>query len=145
MGGRPAGEPGRVGVLPKIGSGRRVASPLERTIRNYCAPRGIPRSTFLCWRPDDIRAALEWQAEEDGKCPGCGKPRHETFASEELVEAGLAPDYVAKKYRCRACEARDAAVGAERENAREAGAGASDSGAMWAIEEVRLNGNGHHH
>jgi len=40
-------------------------------------------------------------------CPGCGNPRDETMADENL---GPVPDYNAKGLRCRACHAKEAAA-----------------------------------
>src|SRR3546814_4207080 len=31
------------------------------------------------WSEEDIAAALEWQSEQDAKCPGCGHPMDETL------------------------------------------------------------------
>jgi len=35
----------------------------------YCAPLGIPLSSFLGWDPDDQDAALAWRAYESRRCP----------------------------------------------------------------------------
>ena len=58
-------------------------SPLEQAALRYCAPRGIPLSVFLeqrtvypgqpHWTEDDTLAALDWQAEQDRRCPDCGE------------------------------------------------------------------------
>lgn len=62
-------------------------TPLEQAALNYCAPRGIPLSEMLGrtvypgeprWLPDDLQAALEWQAEQAGKCSGCGQNLDDT-------------------------------------------------------------------
>jgi hypothetical protein len=87
------------------------------------------------WLGSDRAAALEWQAEDDLKCGGCGKPRDETMVSDEFVEAGLAPDYVADMWRCRACEA----TGAKKKAVEEEG-GEMGSGLYFIPREVRLNG-----
>jgi len=82
----PRGEPGD-GDRPKIATGW-SNSPAERRVRDYVCPNGIPRSIFLGrvprqgephWLPSDITAALEWQSEQDRKCPGCGQNIDETF------------------------------------------------------------------
>lgn len=38
----------------------------------YCAPRGIPLSTFLSWPLSDQDAALSWLRAEARRCSGCG-------------------------------------------------------------------------
>ena len=38
----------------------------------YCAPRGIPLSTFLGWSQADQDAALSWVAYESRRCRSCG-------------------------------------------------------------------------
>jgi len=62
--------------------------------------------------PEDVDAALEWQAYQALSCSGCGQPKHESFSP-----AG--PDYEVTALRCRACEARDTrrAAWAEQDNA----------------------------
>lgn len=54
-------------------------SDYELAAIEYCAPRGIPLSTFLnVWSEDDQRAALEWAAEQARTCAGCGQNLEET-------------------------------------------------------------------
>ena len=56
---------------------------------SYCGPRGIPWSVFMgdrgqpgpgepLWTDADRSLALEWQAERDMTCTGCGHPMDET-------------------------------------------------------------------
>lgn len=53
-------------------------------------PRGIPHSVFMgrvvgpgepMWLPEDADLALEWQAEQDITCKGCGQPVDESTAT----------------------------------------------------------------
>jgi hypothetical protein len=83
--------------------------PLEQVALAYCAPRGIPLSVFLgrtvypgdpAWLEDDTLAALDWDAWERAKCPGCGQPRDESMAHEDD-----APAYEVEVLRCHACSA----------------------------------------
>lgn len=83
--------------------------PSEQAALAYCAPQGIPLSVFLgrtvypgdpAWLPDDTLAALDWQAHEATKCPGCGQPRDECMAHEDD-----APAYEVEIKRCHACSA----------------------------------------
>lgn len=83
---------------------------------------------------------MEWQVEQDLKCGDCGLPRDETMADERLVAQGLAPDYVAERHRCRACEAREAMARATREDEDEGDPG---SGLKLIVREIRVNGNSH--
>lgn len=85
-------------------------SEVEQIALRYCAPRGIPLSVFrgrvVCpgdpaWLDGDFVAALEWQAYEDGKCPGCGQP-----ASESMADEDDSPAYEAEALRCHACKVR---------------------------------------
>ncbi len=87
------------------------------------------------WLPSDRAAALEWQAEQDLICGGCGSPRDETMADEKLVEQGLAPDWVTETHRCRKCEALGAAQNAIKEADGDPG-----SGLYVIAREVRQNG-----
>lgn len=74
----------------------------ERAAIRYCVPRGIRLSEFLdVWSESDQIAALEWQAEQDGKCPGCGEPVAECMAHEDD-----APAYEVEVRRCHACQAK---------------------------------------
>ena len=55
-------------------------SPYEQAALNYCAPRGIPLSEFLyVWSDEDRWAALDWQAEQDRRCSGCGQDLEQTL------------------------------------------------------------------
>ena len=81
-------------------------TPLEQFALRYCAPRGIPLTKFLYarvgepdWTNEDTQAALDWQAWEDGKCPGCGQPAAESMAHEDV-----SPEYKAEIKRCHACK-----------------------------------------
>jgi hypothetical protein len=38
----------------------------------YCGPRGIPRSRFLAWAPEDQDAALAWEQLDRLVCKRCG-------------------------------------------------------------------------
>ena len=73
-------------------------------------------------------AALEWQAEQDAKCPGCGRPRDETMASEDE-----GPQYEALSMKCRACEARDIAA----HDANQQAGSQRLNGWFWAVKERR--------
>lgn len=53
------------------------------------------------WLPEDITAAMEWQAWERLLCPGCGQPRDESMAHEKH---GLT--YTGEAVICHACEAK---------------------------------------
>lgn len=39
---------------------------------DYCAPLGLPRSTFLAWDRDDRDAAIVWQMRRRATCQSCG-------------------------------------------------------------------------
>jgi hypothetical protein len=41
----------------------------------------------MSWPDEDIDLALEWQAEQDAKCGGCGHPLDETTSSSYRYEA----------------------------------------------------------
>lgn len=43
----------------------------------YCAPKGIPLSTFLSWSDVDQDEALAWQAWESRRCQDCGTHRED--------------------------------------------------------------------
>jgi hypothetical protein len=77
--------------------------PLEEQVAlAYCAPRGIPLSTFFDrWTLNDRMAALDWLADQNGRCPGCGQKVDECMADIEV-----SPEYVAEAKRCHACEVR---------------------------------------
>lgn len=81
----------------------------ERAALSYCGPRGIPLSVFLgrivypgepLWLEGDALAAVDWDAYEHAKCPGCGQPRDECMAHEDA-----APAYEVELLRCHSCSA----------------------------------------
>jgi hypothetical protein len=57
------------------------------------------------WSLEDLRAALDWQAERDLICQGCGRPR-----DESMVHENDAPFYEVTALACHACSARDLAA-----------------------------------
>lgn len=71
--------------------------------------------------PEDVTAALEWQTHERLLCPGCGHPRDESMSHEDH-----GPTYSASATRCRACEAKDAAIAEWRDS------GASTAGLYFS-------------
>lgn len=86
--------------------------PLELAVREFCfgGGRAIPPSVFLgrvvgpgepLWLPEDTAAALEWQAYQRSLCPGCNRPRDESF------DIGMDDRYEVIELRCHACFARD--------------------------------------
>jgi len=84
--------------------------PLEQVALDYCAPRGIALSVFFGrvvglgqpqWLEGDWEAALDWQAKENLKCPGCGNPQTECMADEDD-----APVYEVEVRRCHACKVK---------------------------------------
>jgi predicted Fe-S protein YdhL (DUF1289 family) len=86
--------------------------PLEVAVREFCYghSRAVPRSVFLGrtvargepqWLPEDTEAALEWQTYQNSLCPGCRRPRHESFAVE------MDDHYDVTVLQCHACAARD--------------------------------------
>lgn len=76
-------------------------TPADRFALDYCAPRGIPLSVFLDqWSQKDRQAALQWMAEQNRKCSGCGNPLDECMSED-------GPEYEAELLRCYACAARD--------------------------------------
>jgi len=79
-----------------------MRTPFEQAALAYCAPRGIRLSEFLdLWSPGDQRSALEWQTEQNLKCPGCGQP-----VTECMVDEDDAPAYEVELRRCHACKAK---------------------------------------
>lgn len=55
------------------GSGKRLnRDPVFRARMNYCAPRGVPLSTFLAWPKSDQAAALAWAEWDARRCRQCG-------------------------------------------------------------------------
>lgn len=76
------------------------------------------------WLEDDTLAALEWQAWEANKCPGCGRQRDECMADD-------GPDYRTRKVVCYACEDRDITARA----AVDASNGRSEPGVYFVTEE----------
>ena len=86
--------------------------PLELAVRDFCFGdgRALPPSVFLgrvvavgdpMWLPEDRVAALEWQAYHKTLCPGCGRPRTESF------DIGMEDHYDVTELQCHACAARD--------------------------------------
>ena len=82
----------------------------ELAVLEFCCTAGIPRSVFLgrvvapgepLWLDDDRRAALEWQEYKKSLCPGCNRPRSESFAVEMDDRYDVTP------LQCHACAARD--------------------------------------
>lgn len=68
------------------------------------------------WTDEDRELALEWQAEQRLRCPGCGQPRDESVGKHGF-EA-----YEAKARTCHGCAALDEAqTKADRENLDRAG------------------------
>jgi len=89
-------------------------SPVEQVALRYCAPRGIPLSVFLGrtvypgepqWLPDDVEAALEWQAEQARLCSGCGHSLDETMGPDQFDKWNAE-----KTGACDACRAIDRAA-----------------------------------
>lgn len=62
----------------------------------YCGPRGIPLSTFLNWSQADQDAALQWQADENARCPSCGTHPQDWREDREHSHAHIRA--------CRGCE-----------------------------------------
>jgi hypothetical protein len=92
----------------------------------------LPGPGERLWLDEDIEAALEWQAEQEAKCPGCGLPADETMSDDERI------DYEAISRKCRACEARDIASHDAQKEAEEAKQRLN--GWFWAIKEVSGSG-----
>lgn len=78
------------------------------------------------WTLDDIRAHLDWQAEQESKCSGCGNPRDESMQTEER-----APAYEAVPVVCWACAARDLAI----RDAMEQNRGRPLNGWQWGVRQ----------
>lgn len=77
----------------------------------YCGPRGIPLSTFLAWPQSDQDAALQWQADENQRCPSCGTHPDDWRESRDYAHAHM-------KW-CGGCErVRQVADSEEAKNAR---------------------------
>lgn len=57
------------------------------------------------WGVDDLRWALDWRAEQDLLCTGCGQPRDET-----MVHENDAPFYEVRSLVCWHCRATQAAA-----------------------------------
>jgi hypothetical protein len=82
----------------------------DREIMEFCCTAGIPASVFCgrvvgpgepLWLADDRRAALEYQAYKKSLCPGCQRPRSESF------DVGMDDAYSVVALQCHACAARD--------------------------------------
>lgn len=76
--------------------------PQLRAELRYCAPAGIPHSTFLEWDADDRDKALAWLAVDDDKCPGCSNPLSESTSFENRT------DWQVEVVTCHACKHRAA-------------------------------------
>lgn len=104
-----------------------LAGEVERRARRYCGEHGIPQSVFFGraiterttvtyrrdddgnlvvtrvterdpeWLPEDLEAALRYQAEQDALCSACGQPRGESFDGANRYEVIT--------HRCDACAA----------------------------------------
>jgi predicted Fe-S protein YdhL (DUF1289 family) len=79
---------------------------------DYCNGdgRSVPLSVFRgrvvgpgepMWLPEDRIAALAWMARERSLCPGCRRPRHETF------DIAMDDHYEVTALTCNACAARE--------------------------------------
>lgn len=82
----------------------------EEAVLEFCCTAGIPRSVFLgrvvgpgepLWTEEDRAAALEWQAYQKSLCPGCKRPRTESF------DVAMDDHYDVHAFQCHACYARD--------------------------------------
>jgi hypothetical protein len=112
----------------------------ELAVLEFCCTAGIPRSVFLgrvvgvgepLWSEDDRRAALEWQAYKKALCPGCNRPRSESFAVEMFDHYDVTP------LVCHACAARDQRAHNEyRENN-----GRPLHGRFYAVVPESVNGH----
>jgi len=105
----------------------------EAAILRFCCTAGIPRSVFLgrvvgpgepLWLPEDRQAALEWQAYQDALCPGCKRPRVESF------DIAMDDHYDVTALQCHACAARDRRA---YNRAREREDGAPPFGLYYAV------------
>jgi len=83
-------------------------SALEQEALRYCAPKGIPLSVFFGrvvypgdpqWTDDDALAALDWQADQDSRCPECNQP------IDEAMKKSNSYAYRAESVRCHGCHA----------------------------------------
>lgn len=63
---------------------------------SYCAPLGIPHSTFLGWSPDDREKALWWEIHRRQTCQSCGT-RSAEFDDDKDA-------YLPEAWHCRGCE-----------------------------------------
>lgn len=72
----------------------------------YCAPRGIPLSTFLGWPEEDQQAALMWQAYENARCPSC-RTHPEDWLDEDghSLRAGQHPQHWHQEF-CPGCQSK---------------------------------------
>lgn len=66
----------------------------------YCAPRGIPHSTFADWSAHDRDAALSWLVWHESACRSCGT-RPEDW---DLEHGGHPHAYEPARRHCRGCE-----------------------------------------
>lgn len=80
--------------------------PQLRAEVRYCAPLGIPHTTFLGWSDDDQAKALAWQTQDDDKCPGCANPLSESTSFD------LRTSWQVDTVTCHACKLRASKDGA---------------------------------
>jgi predicted Fe-S protein YdhL (DUF1289 family) len=85
---------------------------VEAAVYDFCFGdgRAIPPSVFLGrvvapgepqWTDEDKLAALEWHARQKMLCPGCGRPRDESF------DPSMEDHYEVTVLRCHSCSYRD--------------------------------------
>lgn len=82
--------------------------PLEAAIYDFCFGdgRAVPPSVFLgrvvqpdepLWTDEDRVKALEWLTRQKLQCPGCGRPKDESFDPE------MEDQYDVTELQCHAC------------------------------------------
>jgi predicted Fe-S protein YdhL (DUF1289 family) len=62
---------------------------------------GVTRPDEPQWTAEDRRLALEWHARQKMLCPGCGRPRDESF------DPSMEDHYEVTVLRCHACSYRE--------------------------------------
>lgn len=72
-----------------------------------------------------MQAALEWQAEKQSTCSGCGQSRHESMAKQNWDA------YTADEVVCHACAAID-----RRKNAIRETKGADTDGLLFTVRMI---------